>query len=200
VLCVSRFKDVGINHLHAHYYNLHFLNLSGELTTWNHKTRRRRGRKINVEIIMSVFQVYSQQIALIEQEICTRSTVFLGSGQSTWSLAVFRLRLARRRAKQILESRQQLDSSSSSRGGAEEKQIQEVLIKQIEGDEAVIEELMRDKHAAGLACRFPRYFNRIRFNATVETYVDEAPDGWLDLEACEGRIGRGGKCEVAKCF
>jgi hypothetical protein len=174
--------------------------LSGELTTWNHKTRRRRGRKINVEIIMSVFQVYSQQIALIEQEICTRSTAFLGSGQSTWSLAVFRLRLARRRAKQILESRQQLDSSSSSRGGAEEKQIQEVLIKQIEGDEAIIEELMRDKHAAGLACRFPRYFNRIRFNATVETYVDEAPDGWLDLEACEGRIGRGGKCEVAKCF
>jgi hypothetical protein len=200
VLCVSRFKDVGINHLHTHYYNLHFLNLSGELTTWNHKTRRRRGRKINVEIIMSVFQVYSQQIALIEQEICTRSTAFLGSGQSTWSLAVFRLRLARRRAKQILESRQQLDSSSSSRGGAEEKQIQEVLIKQIEGDEAIIEELMRDKHAAGLACRFPRYFNRIRFNATVETYVDEAPDGWLDLEACEGRIGRGGKCEVAKCF
>ncbi|CAK9214065.1 unnamed protein product [Sphagnum troendelagicum] len=156
------------------------------------------GRTFDPESTLGEIPVYSQQIALIEQEICTRSTVFLGSGQSTWSLAVFRLRLARRRAKQILESRQQLDSSS--RGGAEEKQLQEVLIKQIDGDEAVIEELMKDKHAAGLACRFARYFNRIRFNATVETYVDEAPDGWLDLEACEGRIGQGGKCEVAKCF
>jgi hypothetical protein len=73
-------------------------------------------------------------------------------------------------------------------------------LQQEEDDEAVIEELMKDDHAAGLQCRYDRYFNRIRANATVETYADEVPDGWLDLEACEGRIGHGGKCTVAKCI
>jgi hypothetical protein len=152
------------------------------------------------------FQVNGHQIALVEQEICTRSNAFLGSSQSTWSLAVFRLRLARRRVKQILESH--LDVTRAESSGILQQQgdkspgaaIEKQDLQQDEDDEAVIEELMKDNHAAGLQCRYARYFNRIRANATVETYADEVPDGWLDLEACEGRIGHGGKCTVAKCI
>jgi len=150
--------------------------------------------------------VNGHQIALVEQEICTRSNAFLGSSQSTWSLAVFRLRLARRRVKQILESH--LDVTRAESSGILQQQgdkspgaaIKKRDLQQEEDDEAVIEELMKDNHAAGLQCRYARYFNRIRANATVETYADEVPDGWLDLEACEGRIGHGGKCTVAKCI
>ncbi|CAN5950885.1 unnamed protein product [Sphagnum jensenii] len=150
--------------------------------------------------------VNGHQIALVEQEICTRSNAFLGSSQSTWSLAVFRLRLARRRVKQILESH--LDVTRAESSGILQQQgdkspgaaIKKRDLQQEEDDEAVIEELMKDNHAAGLQCRYARYFNRIRANETVETYADEVPDGWLDLEACEGRIGHGGKCTVAKCI
>jgi hypothetical protein len=67
-------------------------------------------------------------------------------------------------------------------------------------DELVAETLLQDEHSAGLHCRYLRYMNRISVNETVETYAEEYPDGWLDYEACEGRLGRGGRCEVAKCF
>lgn len=41
-------------------------------------------------------EVNSRLIASVEQELCKQGDVFLGSGQSTWSLAVFRSRLAHR--------------------------------------------------------------------------------------------------------
>jgi len=121
---------------------------------------------------------------LIEQEICVRSAVFLGSGQSTWSLAIFRFRLARRRTKQILAD---LVTGHES-------------MDQKAQDEFVIQDLFKDNHAAGMVCRFSEFRNRKTKNETVETYAEEYPDGWLDLEACEGRINYGGRCQVAKCF
>jgi hypothetical protein len=122
----------------------------------------------------------------VEQELCSRAVSFLGSGPSTLSLAVFRARLARRLVKQIVEA-------------AELKG--EVNVKDAKAmDELVAETLLQDEHSAGLHCRYLRYMNRISVNETVETDAEEYPDGWLDYEACEGRLGRGGRCEVAKCF
>jgi hypothetical protein len=120
------------------------------------------------------------QVALVEQELCSRSVTFMGSGPSTFSLSVFRVRLARRRVKKI-EATVNLNTDVAM-------------------DELVAETLLRDAHPAGLHCRYLRYMKRARVNETVETYADEFPDGWLDLEACEGRIGRGGRCRVAQCF
>jgi len=120
------------------------------------------------------------QVALVEQELCSRSVSFMGSGPSTFSLSVFRVRLARRRVKQIEAS---VDVNTG-----------------VATDELVAKTLLRDAHPAGLHCRYLRHMKRAPVNETVETYADEYPDGWLDLEACEGRIGRGGRCQVAECF
>lgn len=128
-------------------------------------------------------QINGQQIALVEQEICVRSVVFLGSGQSTWSLAVFRLRLAKRRSTEILAKFKNADRMD--------------LRAQ---DDLISEMILNDDHAAGLHCHYSLFMNRATVNETVETYADEFPDGWLDFDACEGRIGRGGHCQVAKCF
>lgn len=137
-----------------------------------------------MEVVWSfAVQINGQQIALVEQEICICSAVFLGSGQSTWSLAVFRMRLAKRRAAETLAKTPNVDSMD---GKARDQLVSEMLLK--------------DNHAAGLQCQYSRYMNRVVVNATVETCADEFPDGWLDLDACEGRIGRGGHCQVAKCF
>lgn len=126
------------------------------------------------------------QIALVEQELCSRAVSFMGSGQSTWSLAVFRVRLARRRVNEIVAAAEG-DPSVDVRDAAAV-------------DKLVSETLLRDEHPAGLHCRYLRYMKRAAVNETAETYADEYPDGWLDLEACEGRIGKGGRCQVAKCF
>lgn len=124
------------------------------------------------------------QIALVEQELCTRAVSFLGSGPSTMSLAVFRVRLARRLVKQIIES-------AELEGNVRDSKAM---------DEFIAEMLLKDEHSAGLHCRYLRYMNRYKVNETVEIYTEEYPDGWLDYEACEGRIGHGGRCQVAKCF
>ncbi|XP_024403021.1 uncharacterized protein [Physcomitrium patens] len=127
--------------------------------------------------------INGQQIALVEQEICVRSNVFLGSGQSTWSLAVFRMRLAKRQAAEIL-------------GKVWNAESMDLKAR----DALVSETLLQDRHAAGLQCHYSRWMNVSNVNDTVETYADEFPDGWLDLDACEGRIGNGGRCQVAKCY
>lgn len=110
----------------------------------------------------------------------------MGSGQSTWSLAVFRVRLARRRVQQIVEAAERDRSVDLKDRQAVDRLISDTLLK--------------DQHPAGLHCRYLRFMKRYSVNETVETNADEYPDGWLDLEACEGRIGRGGRCVVAQCF
>ena len=126
------------------------------------------------------------QIALVEQELCSRSVSFLGSGPSTLSLAVFRVRLARRLVKQIMEAAK-LDGTANAK---DPKAM----------DDLIAETLLNDRHPAGLHCRYVRRMKPPSVLETVETSDEEYPDGWLDLEACEGRMGRGGHCEVAKCF
>ncbi|KAG0619965.1 hypothetical protein M758_4G178600 [Ceratodon purpureus] len=126
------------------------------------------------------------QIALVEQELVSRAVSFMGSGQSTWSLAVFRVRLARRRVKEIV--------------AAAERDVSVDLKDPKAVDKLISETLLRDEHPAGLHCRYIRYLKRAAVNETMETSADEYPDAWLDLEACEGRIGKGGRCQVAKCF
>lgn len=123
-------------------------------------------------------------ISQLEQEICTRARVFLGSGESTWSLSVFRSRLALRKAEQI---RQDLRAKGTLIG------------QEARENEEVIERLLGDEHAAGLQCRYAGYYGRAKVNSTAETYEDEEPDGWLDMEACEKRIGKGGNCKLAAC-
>jgi hypothetical protein len=62
----------------------------------------------------------------------------------------------------------------------------------------IIQELLADEHEAGMTCEYYRYYNRFPVNATEETPEDEAPDGWLDLDACEMRLGhKGGSCILA---
>ncbi|KAG6547250.1 hypothetical protein Mapa_011186 [Marchantia paleacea] len=121
-------------------------------------------------------KVSNHMIALVEQEICSRSLVFLGSGQSSWSLAVFE---ARRSARRRLDLEEQLRANhiGSGQGQLSEQEI----------SAAVVASLYSDKHTAGPACRGSSA-------ATPETVEDEAPDGWLDYEACEKRIDLGGKC------
>jgi hypothetical protein len=131
------------------------------------------GRYFDPVTTLGKHDLNGAQIGLLEQELCSRSVSFMGSGPSTFSLSVFRVRLARRRVLQM-------------RAGAD--------------DSLVVDTLLRDAHPAGLHCRYLRHMNHARVNETVETYADEFPDGWLDLEACEGRIGRGGRCQVAKCI
>ncbi|KAL3696171.1 hypothetical protein R1sor_010247 [Riccia sorocarpa] len=121
-------------------------------------------------------KVSNNMIALVEQEICIRSVVFLGSGQSTWSLSVFDARRSRRRRMEFEAS---VRSNHTTALG--------VPFTDREMDDAVIEHLFQDKHSAGPAC------NGL-VGGVPETYDDEAPDGWLDFEACEKRIDLGGKC------
>ena len=66
-------------------------------------------------------------------------------------------------------------------------------------DEKVIQSLMGDLHAAGMQCQYQVFFNKVNVNVTTETFQDEAPDTWLDIEACEGRTRKGGTCKLA-CF
>ncbi|CAM6129305.1 unnamed protein product [Calypogeia fissa] len=134
-------------------------------------------------------EVNSRLIAGVEQELCNRAEVFLGSGQSTWSLAVFRSRLARRRAGEILKS---LKGNLSH---VENQQLEQRVHNQI------IQGLLSDEHEAGILCGYHKYYAEFPVNATKETFEDEVPDGWLDLEACEMRMGhKGGQCEFATCI
>lgn len=128
--------------------------------------------------------VTGHSVSQIEQEMCSRAFSFLGSGESTWSLSVFRARLARRKHDQMERIFMDTGGQKSSK----------------RFDDNVIENLLRDGHAAGLQCQYQAFFRRARVNATTETYEEEAPDGWLDIEACEGRIDKGGRCKVAACF
>ncbi|KAG6547247.1 hypothetical protein Mapa_011183 [Marchantia paleacea] len=132
-------------------------------------------------------RVSSRMVAGVEQEICASSEAFLGTGQSTWSLAVFRQRLARRKARQVIEKVVGTISESEFR-----------LLDQTVHTQ-IIEELLKDNHEAGLLCGYSREFARFAVNVTSETREEEAPDGWIDLEACEMRIGKGGQCEFATC-
>lgn len=143
------------------------------------------GKYFDATLANSVIpKVTGHTISQIEQEICHRAYSFLGSGESTWSLSVFRSRLAERKSQQI---RQAWEKIATNQGGKMD-------------DEVLIERLLGDEHAAGMQCRYSAYFRRAKVNSTVETYEDEGKDGWLDMEACEGRIGKGGKCQVAACF
>lgn len=119
----------------------------------------------------------------VEQEICLRGSSFMGSGESTWSLAVFRARLATRRWQQILLSRRAEDTLISDDG-------------------LIIEELLSDLHAAGLQCRYQVLFKKAKIRGVVpeESYQDEAPDSWLDMEACEAQLSLGGSCKLLDCF
>ncbi len=110
----------------------------------------------------------------------------MGSGQSTWSLAVFRVRLARRRVPEIVAAAKRDGSVNLTDAKAVDNLISQTLLS--------------DEHPAGLHCRYLRFMKRAVVNETSETSADEYPDSWLDLEACEGLIGKGGRCQVAKCF
>lgn len=96
--------------------------------------------------------------------------------------------LARRRAGEVLKS---------LKGDLSEEEIQQ-LDQNVHNQ--IIRELLSDEHEAGILCGYHRYYEKFPVNATKETFEDEAPDGWLDLEACEMRIGhKGGQCEFATC-
>eukprot|EP01018_Ginkgo_biloba_P014535 Gb_17634 [translate_table: standard] len=119
-------------------------------------------------------------LSFIEQEMCVRGKVFLGSGESTWSLTVFYKRLATRKAAEVIRSRKQNFYSKVH--------------------DIVSDALLSDQHASGLMCRYWSFYNQREANYTVETFKDEQPDGWLDLEACEKRIAKGGQCQLAACI
>eukprot|EP01018_Ginkgo_biloba_P014531 Gb_25116 [translate_table: standard] len=122
-------------------------------------------------------------LSFIEQEMCVRAKAFLGSGESTWSLTVFYKRLATRRAAQVIKSKRQ-----------------NLYPKGPWIHDIVSEALLSDQHASGGICRYSGFYNLRKTNFTIQTFKDEQPDGWLDLEACEKRIGKGGQCTIAACI
>ncbi|XP_057874115.1 uncharacterized protein LOC131080035 [Cryptomeria japonica] len=121
----------------------------------------------------------NQMVSFIEQEMCLRAKVFLGSGESTWSSSVFYTRLATRKASEIITNSDRQESDMN---------------------EYIIEQLLSDQHASGLMCRYSILYNQKKANYSVEEIKDEEPDGWLDLEACEKRITKGGHCNFAVCL
>eukprot|EP01018_Ginkgo_biloba_P014570 Gb_29917 [translate_table: standard] len=122
-------------------------------------------------------------LSFIEQEMCAKAKAFLGSGESTWSLRVFYKRLATRKAAEVIKSKRQ---NLYSKG----PWIHDI----------VSEALLSDQHSSGIICRYSSYYNLSKTKFTIETFKDEQPDGWLDLEACEKRIGKGGQCKIAECI
>lgn len=102
----------------------------------------------------------------------------MGNGQSTRSLSVFRVRLARRRVEQMFEL-------AEHDGSVDLKDPEAV-------DVLIAETLLKDQHPAGLHCRYLNRMKRYSVHQTAETDADEFIDGWLNLDAKEGRMGRGG--------
>lgn len=130
-------------------------------------------------------------ISEVEQEICFRANSFMGSGESTWSLAVFRARLATRRRQKIITSTRAIEESVAK--------VDETLNSD---DSLFIEDLLSDLHAAGLQCRYQSFYKKAKVRGVVpeESYHDEAPDLWLDMEACEAQLNLGGSCKLLDCF
>lgn len=127
----------------------------------------------------------------VEQEICLRASSFMGSGESTWSLAVFRARLALRRQKKAELLRK-----------ANEEIAKNEVDNLTSDDTRIVEELLSDLHAAGLQCRYQFLYRRAKGRGFVpeESYQDEVPDSWLDMEACEAQLNHGGSCKLIDCF
>lgn len=138
------------------------------------------------------FRPQFQVISLVEQELATRAAVFLGTGSSSWSLSVWRARLGRRRAEAM---------ARELTGGEEEgAEGLAALAGRPELDAAVVDRLMEDKHMAGLECADTNFSHRYKHSTWNGTSHDEGPDGWLDVAACEGRLGKGGSCKIAICW
>lgn len=135
-------------------------------------------------------ELNGHSISRIEQELCFRASSFMGSGESTWSLAVFRVRLASRRWKQLVQSKK------FEVGGVN------TVLESHSNYDNITEQLLRDSHAAGLQCRYQVLYRRAQLKEKVpqESYQDEAPDTWLDMEACEAQLGQGGSCKLYDCF
>ncbi|XP_057874144.1 uncharacterized protein LOC131080067 [Cryptomeria japonica] len=55
----------------------------------------------------------NQMVSFIEQEMCLRAKVFLGSGESTWSSSVFCTRLATRKASELITSSNRQESNTN---------------------------------------------------------------------------------------
>ena len=146
----------------------------------------------------------SHSVSQIEQEICSRATAFLGSGESTWSLTVFRTRMATRMIRRMVMNTDVTTASAESRAFdpsqlSEGNSMTSISTLDRSADERVIESLMGDLHAAGLQCQYQAFFNKANVKATMETSQDEDPDAWLDIQACEGRTNKGGTCTLS-CF
>ncbi|CAM6126080.1 unnamed protein product [Calypogeia fissa] len=121
--------------------------------------------------------VSNHMIALVEQELCLRSKVFVGSGQSSWSLAVADTRRGRRCKEELTQAFTEMDHTTPP----------EVM------EQAVIDKILSIQYTAWPTCRGS--YN-ISINGKSRTKAeDEAPDGWLDYDSCEERLLRGvGQC------
>eukprot|EP00850_Spirogloea_muscicola_P002716 SM000010S04354 [mRNA] locus=s10:1095085:1106203:+ [translate_table: standard] len=128
--------------------------------------------------------------SLIEQELAARADVFLGSGQSTWSLAVWRARAGKRAAHAV---RAEVVEAAAAEGRE---------LTQKEADDAVVTELLQDDRMAGLACGNRRFRQHAHEGVAGQhpLVAEGGPDNWLDFLACEARLEHGGKCKVALCW
>ncbi|KAH6556487.1 hypothetical protein KP509_1Z175600 [Ceratopteris richardii] len=142
---------------------------------------------------MSKLELSGHILSKVEQEMCFRSKAFMGSGESTWSLVVFRERLAQRMVQKAFAYMKGLQATMnrSTLTGAVDVD-----------DDLIVSKLMEDSHAAGLQCRYRILFgaSHIRKSVPRERYEDEAPDTWLDMEACEGQLHKSGACILSDCF
>lgn len=120
-------------------------------------------------------------ISLIEQEICTQASGFIGSAISTWSLVVQRKRLAEKRIRKL----------SKKWGNSLEKSSLDSLI---------VESLIDDDYNAGVICeeesKAGNWHKGTNFNSPK---VDGTK--WLDNIACEGQLSKGRNlCDVGVCL
>eukprot|EP00850_Spirogloea_muscicola_P002721 SM000010S04359 [mRNA] locus=s10:1088262:1091985:- [translate_table: standard] len=151
------------------------------------------------------FQPGNHLVSQLEQEVAKRAAAFLGSGQSSWSLAVWRTRMALRRAAEFGASWQSATATDSEGSEGGEDSRNEALQRAF--DDALVEELLKDQRVAGLQCKSgykgsgqPR---QSMAPAAGEHPLgggqEQGPDGWLDYVACEGRLALGGSCKVNYC-
>eukprot|EP00271_Cylindrocystis_brebissonii_P010273 TRINITY_DN2641_c0_g1_i1.p1 TRINITY_DN2641_c0_g1~~TRINITY_DN2641_c0_g1_i1.p1 ORF type:complete len:504 (-),score=71.99 TRINITY_DN2641_c0_g1_i1:173-1501(-) len=124
-------------------------------------------------------------VSLIEQELCIRSTLFIGSAVSTWSIMVQRKRLGERLASEI----------QSNKGQQKKEKKKRFISKAM--DDLVVNTLLKDDFAAGILCEMRATRHVVKEGE--ELAKSETVDMWLDSIACDGSPGGPG-CIKTACF
>eukprot|EP00897_Mesotaenium_endlicherianum_P009187 jgi/Mesen1/8297/ME000451S07506 len=139
-------------------------------------------------------------VSVVEQELAIGADVFVGSGISTWSMAVWR---ARRGAAATRDALEDLGAPPQSA----EWPVDAAAPRNASLENLVIQRLLSNSQMAGLACHGGVLGRRYHSPMSAPLFISNSPpllevghDGWLDLLACEAREGEGQRCQMALCW